>query len=133
MGLLEPHGRGGRAFRRAVIEPRPIVVRSLAEAVAALEAANCREIVLVSAPGAGLYAGPGWWAALTEAAREAVPAARFSAILDCGDDAGAAMAAIRAGVEAVIFTGRADVGRRLARIAVAQGARLLTIRPCASG
>jgi acyl-CoA reductase-like NAD-dependent aldehyde dehydrogenase len=129
MGLLEPHGRGRRAFRRAVIEPRPIVVYSLAEAVAALEAANGRETVLVSAPDAGVYAGPGWWVGLTEAAREAVPAARFSTVLDCGEDAGAAMAAIRAGIEAVVFTGRTDVAERLAAIAAARGARLLTERP----
>jgi len=58
-----------------------------------------------------------------------VPAARFAAILDCGDDAGAAQGAIRAGVAAVIFTGRADVAERLAAIAAASGARLLTERP----
>ncbi|HEX3881454.1 MAG TPA: hypothetical protein VHW66_02240 [Stellaceae bacterium] len=97
-----------------------------------MEAAPGGETVLVSAPDAGLYAGPGWWTALTEAAREAVPAARFSTVLDCGDDAGAAMASIRAGVEAVVFTGRADVAERLAAIAEVKDARLLTTRPCAS-
>ncbi|MGH7095318.1 MAG: hypothetical protein ACREFB_17535 [Stellaceae bacterium] len=84
---------------------------------------------MLSAPGAGVYAGPGWWAALIEAAREAVPAARCEAVLDCDDDAGAAMAAIRAGVEAVIFTGHGDVAERLDDIAVAQDCRLLTGRP----
>lgn len=83
----------------------------------------------MSAPDAGIYAGPGWWTALVEAARDAVPAARFSPILDCGDDPGAAMAAIRAGAEAIVFTGRADVAERLAAIAAAAGARLLTRRP----
>jgi acyl-CoA reductase-like NAD-dependent aldehyde dehydrogenase len=85
--------------------------------------------MLVSAPDAGIYAGPGWWTALAEAAREAVPAARFSAVLDCGDDAGAAMAAVRAGVAAVVFTGGRDIAERLAGIAAARGARLLTERP----
>ena len=66
---------------------------------------------------------------MIEAARAAVPAARYSAILDCCDDAGAVQAALRAGVEAVIFTGRADVAERLAAIAEAQGSRLLTTRP----
>jgi hypothetical protein len=63
------------------------------------------------------------------AARAAVPAARSQALLDCGDDAGAAQAAIRAGIEGVIFTGRADVAERLADIAVGRGIRLLTERP----
>jgi hypothetical protein len=85
--------------------------------------------VLLSAPDAGIYAGPGWWAALVEAARKAAPGARFTAILDCGDDARAAQGAIRVGVEAVIFTGRTDVAERLTAIAAAAGSRLLTRRP----
>jgi hypothetical protein len=85
--------------------------------------------VLLSAPDAGIYAGPGWWATLVEAARKAAPDARFTAILDCGDDAGAAQGAIRVGVEAMVFTGRADVAERLTAIAAAAGSSLLTQRP----
>ncbi|HEX5320644.1 MAG TPA: hypothetical protein VFW46_15880, partial [Stellaceae bacterium] len=88
-----------------------------------------RPILLLSAPDAGVFAGPGWWSALVEAVREAVPRARFTAVLDCGDDAGAAMAAIRAGAEALVFTGRADAGERLAEIAGATGVRALQQRP----
>ena len=88
--------------------------------------------MLLSAPDAGIYAGPGWFSALVEAVREAVPAATFLSILDCGDDAGAAMAAIRAGIEAVIFAGRADVAERLAEIAGARGCRLSAERPSQS-
>jgi hypothetical protein len=58
-----------------------------------------------------------------------VPAARSAALLDCGDDAGVAQAAIRAGSEAIVFTGRVDVAARLAEIAGQAGVRLLTIRP----
>jgi len=61
-----------------------------------------------------------------------VPAAQSTALLDCGDDAGAAQAAIRAGIEGVIFTGRADVAERLADIAGQRGARLMTDRPGAT-
>jgi hypothetical protein len=64
-----------------------------------------------------------------DAAREAVPAARSVAILDCGGDAGAAQGAIRAGVETIVFTGRADAAERLRAIAAAAGSRLLTQRP----
>jgi hypothetical protein len=85
--------------------------------------------VLLSADNAGIYAGPGWWKALAEAAREAAPSACFSVVLDCGDDAGAAQGAIRASVEAVVFTGRADVAERLTAIAAASDSRLLTQRP----
>ena len=86
-------------------------------------------MVLASATGAGGYVGPGWFASLITAAREAVPEASFSALLDCGDNVGATLAAIRAEVEGVIFTGRPDVARRLADIARQHAVRLLTDRP----
>ena len=92
-------------------------------------AAAGRPVVIASAPDAGIYAGPGWFGAVLRSAREAVPAAEFDALLDCGDDAGAAMAAIRAGIPAVVFTGRPDVARRLADIAAQAGATLIAERP----
>ena len=69
---------------------------------------------------------------MVEAARRMVPEARFRAVLDCGDEPGAALAAIRARVEAAIFTGRPDVARRLADIAGQQGMRFATERPAAA-
>lgn len=108
-----------------------IIVHSLQHAVAALRAAAQagREIVIASAPDAGLYAGPGWFRELVNAAREAVPDAMATALLDCGDDAGATQGAIRAGVEGVVFSGRADVAARLADLAGQRGAVLVTSRP----
>jgi hypothetical protein len=110
-----------------------IIVHSLGHAIGALKAGarTGRSITLSSAPEAGIYVGAGWFRALVQAAREAVPDARFSAILDCGDHAGAALAAIRAQIEAVVFTGRADVASRLADIARQHGVRLETTRPAA--
>lgn len=108
-----------------------VVVHSLAQAIAALHAAARvgRRVVLASAPDAGAYAGPGWFSALVQAARIDVPTAQFSALLDCGDSIGAALAAIRAKVEGVVFTGRPDVARRLADIAQQSGVRLECVRP----
>jgi acyl-CoA reductase-like NAD-dependent aldehyde dehydrogenase len=88
-----------------------------------------RSVVLASAPDAGGYVGPGWFGALVKAAREAVPEARLAALLDCGENVGAALAAIRAEVEGVIFTGRADVARRLADIAQQHRVQFETSRP----
>jgi hypothetical protein len=137
MGLLEPNGRGRRPFRRNSLTraAEPVfVVHSLAHAVAALTAAAeaRRTVILLSAVGAALYAGPGWWRALIEQTRAAVPTARCTAVLDCGDDAGMAQGAIRAGVEAIVFTGRPDVAERLADIAGQRGACILTQRPAAA-
>ena len=108
-----------------------IVVHSLAHAVAALEAAAevGEPVVLLSAVDAGLSAGAGWWREAVAAARDSVPAARAAALLDCGDDAGAAQAALRAGVEAIVFSGRADVEERLADIAGRRGSRVFGERP----
>ena len=107
------------------------MIHALAHAVAALSAAVEAErgVTLLSAPDAGIYGGPGWWRELIAMARATVPAAQCTALLDCGDDAGAAQAALRAGVETIVFTGRADVARRLADIARQRGARLMTERP----
>jgi acyl-CoA reductase-like NAD-dependent aldehyde dehydrogenase len=111
-----------------------IVVHSLGHAIAALTAAAQagRAVVLVSAPQAGGYVGPGWFAAVVAEARRTVPEARFCALLDCGEDAGAALAAIRAGVGGIIFTGRANVAHRLADIAQQHGLRVDTERPQAA-
>lgn len=91
-----------------------------------------RPVILASAPDAGIYAGPGWFQALVEEARAAVSGVRCSALLDCGSHPDAALAAIRAPVEGVIFTGRADVARRLADIARQHGVLLYTWRPAAA-
>ena len=107
-----------------------IIIHSLAQAIAALNVAARagRAIVLASAPDAGGYVGPGWFGALIAAAREAVPGARFSALLDCGDIVGAALAAIRLEIEGVVFIGRADVAGRLGDIARQHGVRFETDR-----
>jgi hypothetical protein len=108
-----------------------IIIQSLFQATAVLtvSARAGRPVVLVSAPDAGGYVGPGWFKALAAAATEAVPDARCSSLLDCGENVGAALAAIRAEVEGVIFTGGADAARRLADIARQHGVRFETKRP----
>jgi hypothetical protein len=111
-----------------------IVVYSPAQAVAALQAAAeaGKPVLLLSAVDAGLSSGAGWWREMIAAARDSVPDSRSGALLDCGDDAGAAQAALRAGVEAIVFAGRADVFERLADIARRRGSRVLRVRPSAA-
>ena len=108
-----------------------IIVHSLAHAVAALQAAAeaGRPVLLLSAVDAGLSAGAGWWRGMIAAARDSVPGARTAALLDCGDDAGAAQGALRAGVEAIVFSGRDEVVERLADIAGRRGSRVRCARP----
>jgi hypothetical protein len=103
---------------------RRIIVHSLEEAQAALAAAAALGIAvtLESAPGAGAYAGPLWFKALVDEARRAHPAAVATAVLDCADEPGTALAALRAGLARVRFTGPEETRQRLAEIGAALGA-----------
>lgn len=107
--------------------PPIFVVHARAQALDALEAASRagRQVLVLSGKGAGTYAGPAWFAALIESARARHPAALSGAILDCGNDAGAVLAAIRAGIEAICYAGPANARRRLNEIATVKGVSIL--------
>lgn len=77
------------------------IVHGLAGALAALEAGA--PVTLLSAPGAALYAGCGWWRALIAAARKAHSEVPCLDILDCADGSGQAMAALRIGVTRLVL------------------------------
>ena len=112
-------------------ESRVILIHSLDHAHAALAAASEADtpVVMLTAPGASAYAGSEYLKAIVEGAKESQPAARFEAVIDCGEDAGHAMGALRIGWKAVLFTGTAEIAAKLADIAGQQGARLLTEAP----
>jgi hypothetical protein len=101
-----------------------IIVHSLDQARAALAAASSlkRKAVLASAAGAGCYAGPAWFKSLVEQAQAAYPEAETEAVLDCGDAAGVALAALRLGLKRVGFSGGNEARARLKEIAHALGA-----------
>ncbi len=67
-------------------------------------------IELRSAPAAAGYAGVGYLKAVGELAGQEL-------VIDCGDDAGVVMAALRAGCRKLVFSGPADIALRLADIA----------------
>ena len=108
------------------IGPPAIIAHSRDQALAAAAAAVAlgRPLVLRSPPGAASSHGVGWFAALTALLRERHPALDLAFILDCGDEAGTAMAALRRGIDRVRFTGPAHVVERLAGIAAGTGAAL---------
>ena len=69
-----------------------------------------RSIQLRSAPGAVAYAGVGYLKALGDALGEELT-------IDCGDDAGIAMAALRTGCRRLSFSGTEDLAERLSEMA----------------
>lgn len=109
--------------------PPAVTVHGLAQALWALSAAEGRPILLLSAPGAAGYAGAGWFRALLAEAAKTFPEAPFEAALDCGDAAGHALAALRAGIQIIIFETAHPAQASLAMAAAEHGARLLPHRP----
>jgi hypothetical protein len=103
---------------------RLIVIHSLDHARAALAASGATgiRVTLASAPGAGSYAGPAWFKAIVAIAAAEFPAQTVDAVLDCGAEAGAALASLRHGLSRIRFTGPAAVAARLSDIARQQGA-----------
>jgi hypothetical protein len=112
---------------------RAVIIHGWPDAQAALAAAPLSHaggpLTLVSAPGAGGYAGAAWFAALARQGEAAFPHVAQRWVLDCADAAGHVLAALRAGVRAVVFTGAPDLRARLASVAAACGAELLDARP----
>jgi hypothetical protein len=84
-------------------------------------------VLLLSAPFAAGAAGPGWFDAVIAEARAEVPGAGFEAMLDCGDMAGYAMAALRQGVSHIRFEGEAF--GKIVDIAGQSGATVTRARP----
>lgn len=110
---------------------RPILVSGLDDALIAAGVAAAAgdsagtPLVLMAPPAAG----GAWLCGLVDRVRKAHPGLEVAGLLDCGDRAGEAQAALAAGLPLVLFTGRAEAAGRLAAIAAARGAALLTRCP----
>jgi fructose/tagatose bisphosphate aldolase len=98
---------GGRAHKAATALPPCITVHDLEQAVAALTAAAALEkpVTLISAPAAAATVGGAWFAHMMGEARALVPAAQAFTVFDCHHHGGRAMAALRYGFDAIIFSG----------------------------
>lgn len=107
--------------------PQAVIVHGLGHAGAAL--AQGQPVILLSAPGAGWHAGAAWWRALTGAARALHPATPCQDYLDCGDYAGAAMAALRLGQPGLVLCRSCPAFATIAAIAEGLGSTLLAEAP----
>lgn len=109
---------------------RAIVIHSLEHARVALGAAGALKVpvTLASSPGASAYVGPAWFHEVVRLAKAEFPEVEAVAMMDCAERAGDVLAALRQGLPRVRFTGRKAVAGKLAAIAEAQGAELVTGR-----
>jgi hypothetical protein len=104
-----------------------VIVHGLSDAVSAL--ASGAPVTLLSAPGAALYAGCGWWRALIEEARAQYPDVPCIDILDCADATGHAMAALRIGISRLVLWPDAPGRQAVVAIANAQEGFVLAEAP----
>lgn len=86
-------------------------------------------LTLLSAPGAAIFAGPGWWLALARLARARHGALITTDILDCADAPGLALAALRLGQRSLILDPATPAFAAVAATAARLGAHLHSIRP----
>jgi hypothetical protein len=104
------------------------IVHDLAQARIVFAAASVARVAvrIESAAGAAGYAGAGWWAQVIAAARAEYPEVEATCILDCGEEPGRALGAIREGVEAIRCRARPRARGRLAALAEAAGVLFVT-------
>jgi hypothetical protein len=104
-----------------------VIVHGLEMACAALRPG--RPVTLLSAEGAAVYAGVGWWQALVAQARAAHPDTSVQDILDCGDAPGRALEALRARQAIIVLRAGHIIWTDIAERAERQGSLLLSLPP----
>ncbi len=109
--------------------PARIVVHEIAHAIAALTAARAQNqpLLIISAPGAVRSAGAGWWRELVAQARDSIPDQGAEWVLDCGDEPGMALAALREGVGTIALEADETTWSRVAQIAIQCDASVLKV------
>jgi len=111
-----------------MIHPPAVIIHGLVHASVAL--APGLPVTLLSARGAGLYAGCAWWHTMVNEARRRHPSMPVIDMLDCADGPGRAMAALRMGQKWLILD-PCPAWPDVAAAAVSCGATLLDIAPAA--
>lgn len=94
-----------------------------------MAAAGPRGVLLLSAHGAGGFAGAAWFLGLVAAAAATNPGVAHRAALDCADRPGTALAALRAGVRVVVLDSACPGFGAVASAAQEVGAQVLAARP----
>ena len=104
-----------------------VIIHSLADAREVL--AFGQPVTLLSARGAALFAGSGWWRALLTHLREEHAGVAIADILDCADASGLALGALRTGQLAIVLDAAAPGWSSVAAVAALLGGEVLAVRP----
>lgn len=110
---------------------RALIFRSFDQARAALAVARetRQAVTLLTAPDAAARLGVDVLKSMIDQAAAAVPGADFAAVIDCGDQPGLALAALRAGWRRLVFAGTAETVAKIADLARQQGAEVMAVAP----
>jgi hypothetical protein len=106
--------------------PPAIIIHGIEDLRAALMAASSLDLDLtvLSIPGAASSAGAPWFHALVQAGAAEFPNTALTAVLDCADQPGHALAALRTGCRDLLLLDSIPAWPRVRAIAEAAGARL---------
>jgi hypothetical protein len=106
--------------------PPAIIIHGIEDLRAALKAAASldRALTVLSIPGAASSAGAPWFHALIQAGSAEFPNAALTAVLDCADQPGHALGALRTGCRDLLLLDSVPAWPRVRAIAEAAGARL---------
>ena len=123
MGLLQPHGRRGRARGQARL--KTVTVSNLPQARAALDAARVagEAIALASPPDAAIQYGVLFYVKLSERLAADYPDLKPVIAVDCGDRADLAHDALRLGLKSIVFRGDPRSAEKLSDIAASLAIR----------
>jgi hypothetical protein len=111
--------------------PTGFTFHSFSHVDAALGAATGSKIgvALVTPPGGAATAGPEIYLEMYRQGHAHFPEAESNATIDCGDNAGIAMRALRCGWRNIVFTGDDDVQQKLQNMTDQLGGTLERSRP----
>jgi hypothetical protein len=106
--------------------PPAIIIHGIEDLRAALKAAASLDhaLTVLSIPGAASSAGAPWFHALIQAGAAEFPQVKLTAVLDCADQPGHALAALRTGCRNLLLVDSSPAWPRVRAIAEAAGARL---------
>jgi hypothetical protein len=106
--------------------PPAIVIHGIDDLRAALAAAASldRALTVLSIPGAAGSAGAPWFHALIRAGSDEFPHVPLTGVLDCADQPGFALAALRTGCRDILLLDSVPAWPRVRAIVEAAGARL---------
>jgi hypothetical protein len=108
--------------------PPAIIIHGIEDLRAALKAAASldRALTVLSIPGAASSGGAPWFHALIQAGSAEFPNVPLTGVLDCADQPGHALAALRTGCRDLLLLDSVPAWPRVHAIAEASGARLHT-------